>query len=831
MGLGGSAVAAAARGELGALAAPGEAAAGAGGRTALLLVLCGAGALAGNALQLLQPALWPPSSYAAAAAFALLVLLLSLRLPAWRGALPVAAMLGAFALAGLRADTRLSQGLAPELEGRDLQVVGVVATLPQAGPSGLRFFFDVESATSQGRPVALPPRLSLGWYRGWSDDVPLMDPWAELRAGQRWRFTLRLKRPHGVRNPGGFDSELWLFEQGVRATGHVRATAAQPPQRLDDAAAHPVERLRQALRDAIALRVADVRTAGLLAALAVGDQGAIEREDWELYRATGVAHLMSISGLHVTMFAWLGGLVVGWAWRRSARLMLWRPAPTAARWGGVLLAAAYAVLAGWGVPAQRTVCMLAVVALLRGSGLRWPWGAVLLAAAVVVTLVDPWALLQPGFWLSFVAVALLMASGGEDPLRDEAVPGVAQRLGRVLREALRTQWVATLGLAPLTLVCFQQLSIVGFVANLVAIPLVTLLITPLALLGALLPPLWSLAAVAAQGLNGVLAWLARPEWASWHVAAAPLWAQAAGLLGGALLLMPLPWRLRALSLSLVLPLLWPAPLLPPAGRFELLAADVGQGAAVLVRTRGHLLLYDAGPQYSPDSDAGQRVLLPLLRHRGEPAIDLLVLSHRDIDHTGGAATLLRHWPVRAVTSSLEPGHPLRAAMPVHTSCTAGTAWTWDGVRFEMLHPDAGELASASASTQARRVKPNALSCVLRVQDAAGRSVLLAGDIEAPQEATLVAQQREGLHSDLLLVPHHGSKTSSTPEFIAAVAPHSAFVQAGYRNRFGHPAPQVVERYAQAGVTLRRSDRCGAWRWDGEAGVCERDIARRYWQTY
>jgi competence protein ComEC len=248
------------------------------------------------------------------------------------------------------------------------------------------------------------------------------------------------------------------------------------------------------------------------------------------------------------------------------------------------------------------------------------------------------------------------------------------------------------------------------------------------------------------------------------------------------------------------------------------------------------------------------VLLPLLRTRGERALDLLVLSHRDTDHTGGAASLLRHWPVMAVTSSLEPGHPLRALMPHHTPCTAGTAWTWDGVRFTLLHPQAQTLAAANneatttnanaananAAEPARdrvstapgpRLKPNALSCVLRVQDAGGRSVLLAGDIEAAQEAALVARDPQALHADLLLVPHHGSKTSSTPAFLAAVAPHSAFVQAGYRNRFGHPAPPVVARYGDAGITLLRSDRCGAWTWDGDTGRCERDVARRYWQTF
>ena len=788
-----------------------------------------AGCFLGTAAQLQQPVLWLTWHYGAA----LLLALAGTALAVWgagrhrvAAALLAGGLLG-FGLAGLRAEARLADALDPALEGQDLVLTGVIAHMPQPSAIGVGFVFEPEAALHDGRHVKVPSRLSLGWYRGWHNEPQGPDPWAELRAGQRWQFAVRLKQPHGSRNPGGHDHELALFEQGIGAVGTVR-TRSQKPVQLPDPGAHPIERARQWVRDAVFRHVADARTAGVLAALVVGDQRAIDRDDWELFRATGVAHLMSISGLHVTMFAWLAAGATGWAWRRSSRAMLWCPAPLAARWWGVAAALGYALLAGWGVPAQRTVWMLATAALLRSSGVRWPWPWVLLAAGTVVVLADPWALLQPGFWLSFVAVGLLMGSEPAHRRVDGDVPvSTMQRMRAALVSMLRTQAVATLGLAPLTLVFFQQLSVVGFAANLVAIPVVTLVVVPLTMLGVLLSPLWPIAAAVVQGLGELLALLARLPIAVWTTGAAAAWAQLIGLLGGVLLLVPLPWRLRALGLPLMLPLLWPAPPVPPEGRFELLAADVGQGGAVLLRTANHLMLYDAGPQYSPETDAGQRVLLPLLRHRGERPIDLLVLSHRDLDHTGGAAALLKQWPVKGMRSSLEPGHPLLSPSVPHQPCVDGQAWQWDGVHFEVLYPPAALLQAAHA----QGAKANTISCVLRVQDAAGRSVLLTGDIEAAQERALVAVHGEALRSDVLLAPHHGSRTSSTPQLLQAVAPHTAVVQAGYRNRFNHPAPTIVQRYEDHGIALVRTDRCGAWRWDGEHGQCERERRRRYWQRH
>jgi competence protein ComEC len=791
------------------------------------------GVVAGSACQLQQSRLWGWGAYAVLAIGALAVaglLAAGRRACSWP-VFPAAAVL-AFALVGLRAVQFAGSALPPSLEGRDIALTGTVAAMPQRNDGGLRFRFEVESALAAGQPVDVPPQIYLGWYGGLGFDEAQRQP-PQLRAGERWQLTARLKAPHGNLNPHGFDYELWLWEQGLQATGYVRAGPKDPPARRIDAGwRHPVEQARQSVREAIYARVADPKAAGLLAALVVGDQAAIDRADWDVFRATGVAHLMSISGLHVTMFAWGAALAVGWLWRRSARLCLAWPAQHAALVGGVALATAYAVFSGWGVPAQRTIWMLATVGLLRLSGRRWPWPQVWLLAGAVVVAIDPWALLQAGFWLSFVAVGVLFASDAGSAGADGAA------VGRRLRAFFREQGVVTLALLPLTVLLFGQVSVVGLLANAVAIPWITLLVTPLAMAGVVAPALWDVAAWALQALGLWLEWLARWPWATLSTAAPPPWAAAAGLLGGVLLVLRLPAPVRALGLPLLLPvLLWQAPR-PPAGEFELLAADIGQGNAVIVRTSGHTLVYDAGPRYSRESDAGHRVLVPLLRALGE-RVDTLVLSHRDIDHTGGAAAVLAMQPTAALVSSIEDDHELQSVRK-STRCAAGQRWQWDGVGFEVLHPLAGDYAAG--------VRSNAMSCVLRISN--GRqSALLAGDIEQAQEARLVDAVRaepveapggistsamgtdRGLQADVLLVPHHGSKTSSSDAFIAAVRPRIAIVQAGYRNRFGHPAQPVVERYLRQDVQVVQSPQCGAawWRSVQPAALqCQRAIAFRYW---
>ncbi len=745
----------------------------------------------------------------------------------WRAAAALvflAVAIAVFALCGLRAVHFASTALKPALEGRDLTVIGTVAGLPDAMETGLRFRLRVESASDESSAIDLPSLIDLAWYREGGASAPPSEQ--QPHAGERWRMVVRLKAPHGARNPNGFDYELRQWEQGVQAVGYVRAGPKDAaPQRLDAALRYPVLQLREHVRDAILIKLAsgesdpsDVRAAGVVAALVTGDQRAIDRTDWNVFRATGVSHLISVSGIHITLFAWLAALVLGALWRRVERLCLAWPAQSAALLGGLALATLYALFSGWGIPAQRTVLMLAVVVGLRIAGLRWPWPLVWLLACAVVVLLDPWSLLQAGFWLSFVAVGVLFA------LNPIAINASEISAGARFLSLLREQWTITVALTPLTLLLFGQVSVVGFVANLVAIPWVTLVVTPLSLAGVLWAPLWQLAAWCVQALGVWLGWLAGLPWAQFDVASAPLWAGLAAVAGGVLLAGRFPTALRLIGLLLILPaLLWQAPR-PVAGSFELLAADIGQGNAVLVRTAQHSLLYDTGPRYSMASDAGDRVLVPLLRSLGE-RVDTVMLSHRDSDHTGGATAVLAQQPQAALTGSVA-GEAALLALRAWTPCVAGQAWRWDGVQFEVLHP-----FQAASAELARGEKPNAQSCVLRVRAENGASALLAGDIERPQEKALV-DTGAALDADVLLVPHHGSKTSSSDVFLAAVQPKIALVQAAYRSRFGHPAPPVVQRLREHGARVVDTAHCGAATWQSalpEQVLCERDTRRRYWQ--
>jgi competence protein ComEC len=549
------------------------------------------------------------------------------------------------------------------------------------------------------------------------------------------------------------------------------------------------------------------------------------------------------------MFAWGAALAVGWLWRRSGPLCVALPAPNAALMGGVLLATAYAVFSGWGVPAQRTCLMLATVALLRLSGARWPWAHVWMLAGAVVVAVDPWALLQAGFWLSFVAVGVLFAtdsgaseaystkgrglkgkvvsgeqsSAGPPQGRFAPLGGSVLRAARSVGAAFKEQWVITVALTPLTLLLFGQVSVVGLAANALAIPWITLVVTPLAMLGVLLSPLWDAAAGAIGWLFAYLQWLASMPWAAVSVAVPPWWVGATGVLGGVVLVMPWSWSMRVLGVPLLLPvLLWRAPL-PPVGEFELLAADIGQGNAVLVRTANHALLYDAGPRFSLESDAGHRVLVPLLQAL-HTRLDTVVLSHRDMDHVGGASAVLTMQPQAELLSSIEAGNLLQNQRTAQR-CVSGQHWEWDDVQFDILHPQAADYDAPA--------KSNAMSCVLRISNGA-HTALLAGDIEQSQEALLVASVGTGLKSDVLLVPHHGSKTSSSAAFLDAVAPQVGIVQSGYRNRFGHPAPFVLARLQERQVKVVDSPHCGAYTWQSwqpQNSACMRLQSLRYWHHH
>nr|WP_041194590.1 DNA internalization-related competence protein ComEC/Rec2 [Candidatus Symbiobacter mobilis] len=766
------------------------------------------GFVVGSAAQLSQAVLWPAHGYLA---LMLVGVAIQAGVVRWAGGIVVARYAGAmlalclvgFAIVGWRASLR--DVLPAEFEGKDVVVTGTVASLPTQFDRGVRFRFQVDTAHLDGRPVTLPTMIDLAWYATGQGQHP-----TAVRPSTTWTWCVRLKAPHGAVNPLGEDEELRWWQAGVRARGYVRQGRNDPPpQYLGESWRHPVERLRGMVRQRILHRLGDMPSARIAAALVVGDQSLIDREDWDAFRATGVSHLMSISGVHVTMFAWMAALLVGSLWRRSPWLCLRWSAPVAAQIGGLVLAAAYALFSGWAVPAQRTVLMLCTVVLLRLLGRSWPWPMVWLGTLTVVVAADPWVLRQAGFWLSFVAVAMLFAT------RQHGDP--AATLLQRTRALVREQGVVTLTLSPLTLVWFGQCSLVGLLANLLAIPWVTLLVTPLAMVGVVVEPAWNVCAMALDLLTGTLHAMAQWPMASLTVARAPTWVGAVAVCAGGWMAMRLPWHWRALGVAPLLPvLLWQAPR-PPMGEFELLAADVGQGSAVLVRTAHHALLYDAGPRYGTDFDAGQRVLVPLLHALGE-RLDRIVLSHADSDHTGGAVAITQMQPQAVVLSSADALPGVAATM---LRCQAGQRWHWDGVDFEMLAPTASEYATTA--------KPNARSCVLRI--ATGQhSALLTGDIEARQEA-LLAQRIPPLRSTVLLVPHHGGASSSSMGFVQAVQPRIALVQAGYRNRFGHPVPAVVARYAQAGATVRNTALCGALTWrsaDPDAEQCQRETNRRYW---
>ena len=730
---------------------------------------------------------------------------------AWRRALalPLAFALG-FGWALLAAHARMDDRLAPALEGEDIAVVGVVSGLPALGERGVRFEFEPESAEAR-----LPSRLLLHWFRSAEAEEGAAPLASAVHPGERWRFVVRLRRPHGNLNPHGFDYEVWLLERGVGATGYVRPRSA--PERLGERGGFGdrIERFRERVRDRFRAVLGETPSGGILAALAVGDQRAISAEEWRLFNRTGVTHLMSISGLHVTLVSGLLAWLAAALWRRSPALLERLPARKAGAVAAIAGALGYALVAGFAVPAQRTFWMVAVVALALWSGrVAAPMRTLALALAVVLAF-DPWAVLAPGFWLSFGAVALIFFVAREDGR------GAGDGAAGGARQWLRVQWAVTAGLAPAALFLFGLVSIVGPLANAVAIPVVSAVVTPLALAAAVVPwdPLLHLASWLTGWVLQFLEWCATLPVAVWQQHAPALWATLLALAGVGWLIAPrgVPWRAGGLALMLPAVAL-PAPA-PGAGEAWITTLDVGQGLAVLVRTQAHALLYDAGPAFGADADSGERIIAPYLRATGVGQLDALVVTHNDNDHAGGAASVIENVEVGALLHALPGGHPLIRAVPGARRCLAGESWEWDGVRFAILHPD-----GASAAR-----KGNDFSCVLKVS-AGGRSMLLTGDIEKLAEAELVARDAAALRSDVLLVPHHGSRTSSTPAFLAAVGAGDAVIPVGYRNRFRHPAPDVLARYG--GLAVHRTDEQGAVEVRLSAGGvsvdAERRRRRRYW---
>jgi competence protein ComEC len=719
-----------------------------------------------------------------------------------------------FFWAALWAHVRLQDALPPAWEGRDLRIAGVVAALPVENERGSRFEFDVEQVLTPGAVV--PRHIQLSWYAA-RPGGPVKGVPPRVRPGERWQLTVRLKRIHGNANPNGFDYEYWALERNIRAGGYVRGKGDN--RRLADLVYRPgyvVERMRQWESERFERVLAGRPYAGVLKALAIGDQSAISPAQWQVFRRTGVVHLFSISGLHVTMVAALAFFLVYGLWRRSATLTLRLPARKAAVAAGVAAALAYALLAGFAVPTQRTLYMLSVVAASLWRSRTSAPSTVLTLALLAVTVFDPWAVLAPGFWLSFGAVAAILYAG-------------TGRVGRPsrLREWVVTQGAVTLALAPLLLALFQEVSLVSPLANAFAIPVVSLAVVPLTLAGAALPAdfplLW--AHTLMEWCMAPLGWLAGLPEAVWRQHAPAPWAVVAALAGAAWLLLPRGFPTRWLGVTGFLPLVMIPPPTPPSGALWVTVLDVGQGLAVVAQTHGHALLYDTGPRLGPEADSGNRIIAPFLRASGIWRLDGMIVSHDDADHSGGAVSVMQAVPVDWLASSLPAGHPVLGQARRAVPCVAGQSWEWDGVRFDILHPPSGYPGGNA---------DNDRSCVLKITSLHG-SVLLPADIEGKSEGELLARHAAALPSTVLVAPHHGGKRSSGADFVRRVGPAVTIFSAGYRNRFGHPRAEVVERYRALGSQILRTDRDGAvlLRFEpGGLGVRTwRQAANRYWRNW
>jgi competence protein ComEC len=712
-----------------------------------------------------------------------------------------------FSYAAWIAQAHLSDSLPDEWQGQNITLTGIVAEMPRIHERGFRFAFDVESVQAEAAHV--PKHIQLATYDS-DTDSPL-----DIHAGERWRFTVRLKQPHGTSNPHGFDFEAWALERNIRATGYVYTKGENAKlAETSDSPAYLIERLRESVRRHFKQTLGDAPYTGILVALAIGDQASISQTEWQLFTHTGVNHLMSISGLHITMLASLFFALTYWLWRRSVRLTLYFPARKAAALVGLLAALSYTLISGFEIPAQRTLFMLTTFAVMLLLSRNIAPSQMLAAALVVVLLADPWAVMSPGFWLSFGAVALIFYV-------------TANRYGRShwLMEYGKVQWAMTIGLIPPLLALFQQVSLVSPIANAFAIPLVSFIVVPLTLLGTLPPFEWML--YLAHQAMALCMWLLERldtlPLSVWTQHAPPAWTIASGVLGTLWILAPRGFPLRFLGMLFLLPLFLVAPAAPGENTARIIVFDVGQGLAVAVQTHSHAMLYDTGPDFAGESDSGNRILVPALRGMSIDKLDGLILSHDDIDHIGGTHSVMQSLPIEWVSSSLKTDHPLLRTVKQHTPCTDGQSWAWDGVNFDVLHP--GYLDDSD------KKHDNDQSCVLRIS-VGTQSILLVGDIEKAAESRLLALHMHDLPSTLLVAPHHGSKSSSSDEFVKAVSPRQAVFTTGYRNRFNHPNPIVWQRYGDAGANRLRSDVDGALIIDLNAEGLKvdsyRKTHRRYW---
>ncbi len=706
-----------------------------------------------------------------------------------------------FLWAWFQAGWLYQHSLPDDLEGADLQVTGEVITVPEKYPVRTRFVFRIRQAAFGERRWQKAGKVRLNWYGKHKELVP----------GQIWKLKVRLKKPNGFMNPSGFDYEGWLFQQGIIATGYVRKDPANSLLKTE----WNLQKIRYLIKNRLQEKLAGIENRGLIMALALGMRGDIDQQQWRVLQRTGTGHLIAISGLHIGLVAGLCFLLGRFVWVIFPALCLRLPAQKAAAFFSIAGAVFYAFMAGLGIPAQRALVMIFVAmlsVLLDRSGKP---AHVLSLALILVLFLDSSSVLAQGFWLSFSAVAILMY-------------GMSCRLGpfRGWQSWGRAQWLISIGLIPLTLFLFQQTSLISPLANFIAIPWVSFLVVPLVLSGTLflmfIEPvgqfLLSLSDKLLEPLQQVLHFLSDLGFAQWSQHSPSVWVLFISIIAIILLLAPRGMPLKRLGVVLVLPVfLIDKPAIPPGGlRFTLL--DVGQGLASVIETRNHTLIFDTGPRFSDRFDTGSSVVLPYLRQQGINRIDSVIISHGDNDHRGGFDSVSKLMQIDRIYS----GEPEKLASYPVVLCQRSMQWEWDGVTFMILHP-----------VKEVNFRKNDRSCVLKVVSPGG-SILLTGDIHRKSERYLIKHQRKLLSSDIMVAPHHGSKTSSMPGFIQAVNARYVLFPAGYRNRFHHPNRKTYSRYAQSGAILLDSARHGAIQIsiDAATGISRpityRQLLSRHW---
>ena len=749
----------------------------------------------------------------------------------WVWLRPAAAWAGGFCWAVLVATAVSDAALPTHLEKQDVVVSGRVVGAPAVVGGFQRFDFAVDGLTFQGQAQPFPGKIRLKLYRA--------EP--AILSGQRWRFSVRLKRARGYLNPGAsFQYETHLFHHRLRAVGYVRERPA--PVLLTPQHALSIDAFRQRAAAFIRAALPHSDRAGLVAALVVGIRTDMSPRNWEVLLSTGTIHLVAISGLHIGLVSGLAMLLGGWCWRLVGALPLRLPAPKAGIVAGLLAGLVYALLAGMTIPTQRAVCMLAVVAgALFFQRRPFGWETLVMALAVVLA-VDPLAPLAGGLWLSFGAVAVLVLGVARTQAYFRGRPAPKTRASRQLLHKLGAwsviQLMLFVGMAPLLLALFHRVSLVAPLANLVAVPVIGMLAVPAGLLGLLgyALGLEQAAALAFQSALWVidqlwvlLEWLSATAWSVWRQPSPPLWSLPLAAVGVLLLLSPRAFPARWSGLLWLLPLFPATPAVPEPGAFRYTMLEVGHGLASVVQTRNHLLVYDAGPRFPSGFDTGETVVVPFLHQLGAGRMDVFMVSHGDNDHFGGQRAVLAGFPADRILTSVPE------KIPTAQRCHAGQNWIWDGVRFEVLWPPAPLAPSeqpASPAPQSGRAawRGNDASCVLSVRSPFG-SLLLTGDIGEGAEAALI-HSAANLSADVLQIPHHGSKTSSTEGFLGRVRPVVGLVSIGYLNRYGHPHQGVAARYKRRRIPVYRTADEGAISASFEAtGIAlqgHRSAHRKYW---